>query len=556
MSGSSRSARRGPLDFVRPFLRSGLKPTLLLASAMVLFAACGKREATPAGGRAAPVLRVSQRNEPADLDPATATLPDEFFVLGALSEGLLVPDPTGGTPLPGAAERYEISADGLTYTFHLRADAAWSDGTPVTADDFVASYRRLLSPTTAAPKASLFFAVKNARAFATGAVTEFASVGFRAIDAHTLAITLGAPMARFPYYVASGPWLPANPRAVQAFGRTWTQPGHFVGNGMFTLTEWRAQQRIVVQKNPRYRDAAHVRLAGIEFIRMDNDEAEERAYRAGQIDVSVTVPRTKVAVYARERPAELHRAPTAETRFLTFNTRRAPLDQPDVRRALSLALDRQKLVERVLLGGQEPATRFIPPPLRLPQEPVPNLPPFGDASEARHLLAGAGFPEGKNFPRLEIAAWSPSQIPVLEAMQAMWRQELGIDVGIATREAKVLLAALPSGDYDIAFATTLTLLDVNDPVALLENFTSTAANNFPRWQSPEFDRLIASAIVERDTTRQAMQLSAAEALLLDASPVAPLYFNARNWLMSPRVHGWQEDALWTRSYLNIYLDEN
>jgi len=500
------------------------------------------------------ILRVSQRNEPADLDPATATLPDEFFIIRALSEGLLLPYPAGGAPLPAGAERFDVSPDGLTYTFHLRSDARWSNDEPVTAADFVESYRRLLTPATAAPKANLFFAVKNARAFATGTLADFAAVGFRAADAHTLVVTLAQPAPRFPSYVASGPWIPVNPRVVARYGRTWTAPGHFVGNGTFLLAEWRAQQRLVVKKNPRYRAAAGVRLDEIDFVRFDNDDTEERAYRAGQIDVTVTVPRTKLAVYARERPADLHGAPTAETRFLSFNTRRPALADARVRRALAFALDRAKIVERIMLGGQQPARRFIPPPLRPATAPPLTAELRDDPAEARRLLAAAGFPDGKHFPRLELAAWSPSQTPVLEAIQAMWREELGIDISIATREAKVLLAELGTGDYDIAFVTTLALLDVNDPVALLDNFTTAGATNFPQWHSDAFDRLLSSAAIERDPAQQAALLAAAESLLLDAAPVAPLYFNTHNWLMSPRVHGWQEDSLWNRAYAGIWLD--
>lgn len=533
---------------------SGWKSKIFCVVAVVVaVAGCARRE-PPATVRPQ-VLCVSQRNEPTDLDPATATLPDEFFVIGALSEGLLVPDPAGGAPLPAAAERYDISDDGRTYTFHLRPTGVWSNGEPVTAADFVDSYRRLLTPATAAPKANLFFAVKNARAFATGALADFSAVGIRATDPHTLVITLDRPSVRFPYYVASGPWTPVNPRVVAQFGRTWTAPGHFVGNGTFTLAEWRGQQRIVVKKNLRFRAAAAVRLEEIDFVRFNDDDTEERAFRTGQIDVTLTVPHTKLAVYARDHPTELHRTPTAETRFLSFNLRRPALADARVRRAFALAIERTKIVERVMQGGQSPALRFVPPQLR-----PTALPPLAaelreSPAEARRLFAEAGFPEGKNFPRLELAAWSHSQIPVLEAMQAMWRRELHVDVAIATREEKVLLAGLASGDYDIALVTTVALLDVNDPVALLENFTTASANNFPHWQSTEFDRVLATAAIERDASRQATLLSDAESQLLIAVPIAPLYFNTHNWLMSPRVHGWQEDALWNRRYQDIYLDE-
>ncbi len=535
----------------------------LVCAALSLFAAlqsaCSKSEKPTASASpsATPqILRIAQRNEPSDLDPATATLPDEFFILRALSEGLLVPDTANtnrGDPLPAAAERFTVSPDGLTYTFHLRPAATWSDGTPVTAADFLASYRRALTPATAAPKAHLFYAVKNAQAFLQGTVSDFSQVGFAAPSAHTLVITLAALTPRFPHYIASGPWLPTNPRAIAQHGRTWTQPGHFIGNGPFILTEWRQQQRIVVKKNPRYRAAATVRLDEIQFLRFDSGDTEERAYRAGQVDVTMSVPFTKIETYTRDRPAEFHRAPAAETRFLSFNTTRPALADPRVRRALSLAINRPQIVERITRGGQPPAVTFLPPSL-LGRDGSPSRPPSTpDPTTARNLLAAASYPAGRGFPRLELTAWSPSQSPVLEAIQAMWRTELGIEVSIVIHEAKVHLSAFASGSYDIAFATTAPLLEVTDPVALLANFTTTGANNYPRWQNATFDALIASASATADATRQSDLLSSAESLLLSESPLAPLYFNTRTWLMSPRVHGWREDPLWTRDYTAISL---
>ena len=309
-----------------------------------------------------------------------------------------------------------------------------------------------------------------------------------------------------------------------------------------------------MQKNPAYRDAAHVRLGGIEFLRFDSEDTEERAYRAGQVDVTMTVPRTKLLPYARGRPAELRRAPLAETRFLSFNTRRPPLDDPRVRFALALAIDRRRIVDRVLLGGQEPAGRLVPPSLRPPSAPA--IPMFRfDPDEARRLLAASGHAAGTNFPKLEMTAWSPSQTVVLEAVQEMWHQELGVEVAIAIRDAKVHLAALATADYDIGFVTTVALLDVADPVALLANFTSTAVNNFPHWQSTEFDRLLAAAATDGDAAGEAATLARAESLLIEAAPIAPIYFNNRSWLMSPHVRGWAEDELWNRRYQNVYLDE-
>ncbi len=519
--------------------------------------ACSKSEKSAASGTpttsAAQILRISQRNEPSDLDPATATLPDEFFILRALSEGLLIPDPAGGAPLPAAAANYDVSADGLIYTFHLRPEATWSDGSRVTAADFLSTYRRILAPGTAAPKAHLFDAVKNARAFLTGVVTDFSTVGFAAPTPLTFVVTLAQPSPRFPYYVASGPWLPVNSRAVAQHGRTWTQPGHFVGNGPFTLIEWRQQQRIVVKKNPRYRATATVQLDEIQFIRLDSGDTEERAFRAGQVDVTMSVPFTKIEPYQRDRPAEIHRAPLAETRYLSFNTQRPPLNDARVRHALALAIDRQKIVERITRGGQTPAKNFCPVTIDTPLLLEPSIwAPRLDPPLAVRFLAEAGFPGGKNFPRCELTAWSPSQVPVLEALQAMWREHLGIAVTIAIREAKIHLSALAAGTYDIAFVTTL--VDVADATAVFSEFTTGAPGNYPHWSDADYDARLARLTATRDPGARATLQAQADDHLLREAVVAPLYLNTRTWLMSPRVHGWSEDAFWSRHYYGIRMD--
>lgn len=517
----------------------------------MILSGCGRQEkfAESAGQ----TLRISQRNEPSDLDPATAGLPDDFFIIRALSEGLLVPSPDGATPRPGAAERFTVSADGLTYTFFLRAGATWSNGDPVTAEDFVSSLRRVLTPATAAPKADLLFAVKNARAFASGTLTDFSAVGIRSIDPRTLAISLEQPAPRFLDYVASGPWIPVHPATVARHGRTWTEPGNFVGNGPFTLAEWRPQQRIVVRKNPRYHAANAIRLDALEFLRFDSGETEERAFRAGQVDVTMSVPVSKLTGYERGRPDEFHRTPLAEMHYLSFNTTRPALSDPRVRRALALAIDRARIVERVLMGGQIPANRFLPPPLRPATDQGPLAGEFRhDVTEARRLLASAGFPEGRGFPRFEVAVWSPSQTRVLEAIQEMWRLSLGIDIAISLREARVHLDAMRNGQYEIGFATTL--LDVPDSLALFADFVGAAPDNLPQWRDADYDRLVEQARRRADRPSQERELLAAERRLLGEAPVAPIYFNARNWLMSPRVQGWQDDPLWTRFYDGVYLE--
>lgn len=507
-------------------------PVLLAAVVMLGLSACGPRPAAPADR----VLRISQRNEPATLDPQRATLPDEFFIIRALGEGLLTPNPAGGAPLPGAAEKWTVSPDGLTYTFHLRADAKWSNGDLVTAQDFVWSVARALTPGTSAPKAALFFPLKNARAFYLGHKKSFGSVSVSAPDGHTLQLTLERPDADFPAIVASGPWIPIHRATAECLGRTPFNPKNYVGNGPFVLTGWVPNQRITVRKNLLYRDAAALHLDGIQFMAFDNGDTEERAFRASQLDVTMSVPFSKLATYRAERPSPLRTVPLHETRYLALNTTRPPLNDPRVRRALALALDRNALVEKVLLGGQQPAFNFVPAGLG-GYAPATFL--AENAGEARRLLAAAGFPGGRGFPKLELSTWVSTA--VLEAIQQMWRRELGLEVTLVQREAHTHLAALATGDYAIAFMTAIP--DYDGASDLFIQLTAGHPANYPHWRNAEYDRLVAAA-----------RWTPAEKILLEDMPLIPLYFNTQNFLAAPRVRHWRTDRLWTRYYRDVTLE--
>ena len=543
---SGRNGSAGFFASLRMTVSGGFSFCVLLCVFVATHAGCSKPAAAPGQ-----VLRLSQRNEPATLDPQLATLPDEFFIIRALSEGLLTPAPGGGAPLPGAAEKWEVSADGLTYTFHLRAGAKWSNGDAVTAGDFVYSIHRALSPAFAAPKAALFFPLKNAEAFYTGREREFAAVGVRALDDRRLELTLGEPVADFPAMVASGSWIPVHPdtmeksRGMDQRNPAWTRPGNFIGNGPYILTGWRPNQDITVRRNPAYWDAAHVLQSEIRFLAFDNGDSEERAFRAGQVDVTMAVPVTKLAGYRAASPPVLHDAPLHETRYLALNTTRPPLDDVRVRRALALALDRTALVEKVLQGGQQPAFNFVPPGLGgyAPREKI-----TADAAEARRLLAAAGFPGGRGFPKLELTTWpvNPAQ---LEAIQQRWARELGIEVTLAPREARTHLAALAAGDYALAFMTAIP--DYDGASDLFNRLKTGSPDNYPHWSSAEFDRLVAAAGRLDSAAARNTAYQLAEHVLLDEMPVIPLYFNAQNFLVQPAVKGWQADRLWTRFYKNL-----
>ncbi|HEY4248928.1 MAG TPA: peptide ABC transporter substrate-binding protein [Lacunisphaera sp.] len=508
---------------------------------------CAKRPPT-SGGQ---VLRISQRNEPATLDPHLATLPDEFFIIRALSEGLLSPSPDGGAPHPAGAESWSVSPEGLVYTFHLRRDARWSNGDPVTAADFVYSIHRVLSPALGAPKAPLFYPLKNARAFYSGREKNFSAVGVKAINEHELEFTLAEPTADFPAMVASGPWIPVHQATIEKNGTMdardsqWTSPPNFVGNGPFTLTAWRPNQEITVTRSKIYRDATQVHLQEIRFVAFDNGDSEERAFRAGQLDVTMAVPFSKIATYREMRPSPLHTLPLAETRFLSLNVNRPPLNDVRVRRALSLALDREALTGKILRGGQRPAFSYVPPDLG-GYSPATLL--TENAATARQLLAEAGYPGGKNFPKLELTSWATTPA-VLEAIQQMWHRELGIEINLVQREARTHLAALAVGDYAIALATVIP--DYDGASDAFDYLLSGNPLNYPHWSSPDYDRLVRAAARTTSNDARNATYQHAERILLGELPLIPLYFNAQNFLLQPRVKNWEADRLWTRFYPEI-----
>ena len=514
-----------------------------------LAASCSK---APIYEQAPSLIRISQRNEPSDLDPAKTSLVDDYFIIRALSEGLVIISPETGAPIPGTAISWTHSLDSKTWTFNLRKDAKWSNGDTVTANDFIESYKRVLTASFAAPKAELFFLVKNAKAFYSGTLSDFSQVGFNAPDEHTLIITLENPTPDFLMYAISGVWIPIHPATVMKWGKNWTKPEHYVGNGAYTLKSWMLNQKITVEKSATYHDRDKVHISNIEFIRYDNAESEERSYRSGGVDITMAIPISKIPIYSKEHPTEIHRCVLGETRYISFNTTKYPLNDPRIREAIYLALDRSTLVTNVLKGGQLPIDKLIPEAIWRNSDKSSFVLPEHinqerNLARARLLLKEAGFPEGKNFPTLELSSWTNTTL--LEAIQATLKRDLNISVTINLQEARVHLAALQSGNYSIGLMTLIP--DVADPLEILENFSSHSANNYPHFKDAEFDQLLEEARTINDRTIRQNLLRKAEHRLLSLAPIAPIYLNSQNWLMSEHVTGWYADPLWRRSYIGL-----
>ena len=536
---------------------SGVGLWFLASLICLLTTSCGQRESAVASGNRQGILHFSVGSEPTDLDPHIITGLAEAKIIPALFESLVSFDPADLHPTPALAESWEISPDGLTYVFHLRANAVWTNGDPVTAQDCVDSWHRMLTPTLAADYAYLFYVLRGAEDFNRGQTTDFSTVGATARDARTLVVTLAHPAPYFLQILLNMPWRPVHVRSIAAAGdayrrgTSWTRVGQIVTNGPFVLKEWSPHQRLVVEKSPVYWDRAHVRLNRIVFYPTDSIDVEERAFRAGQIHLTWSLSLSKVAAYLRDQPAVVRVDPYLDTYFFRFNTRRAPLNDERVRRALSLAIDRTAIAEKILKGGQLPAPSFVHP--GTPNYTVP-LRPARDLATARRLLSEAGFPEGRGLPPIDLL-YNNSEILrlVAESIQEMWRRDLGVQVALANQEYKVVFANRRAGNYQILLSDWVG--DYLDATTFLDLWRSAAGNNHTGWTNPAYDALMNRADATADPADRAAFLQQAEVLMLDSAPIAPIYFNTHVYLLQPAVKGWHPSPMDHIDYRHVWLEE-
>ena len=534
-----------------------LRLALRSAAVSLLAAGCAHRETPAEAGIREQVLHLGNGSEPRDLDPHVVVSFNDFNIVLALFEGLTGIDERTSLPVPALAERWETSADGLVWRFHLRPDARWSNGDALTAQDCVFGIHRALSPQLASEYAYVLYPLKNAEAFNAGRVTDFTQVGVRAIDATTLAFTLERPAPYLASAATLPAWFPVHRASIEKLGRfdnravPWTRPENMVCNGPFILKEWTPGSRVVVGRNPHYWDARHVRLNGMVFYPIENAATQEAAFRAGQLHLTSDVPLSKIAAYRRDHPAVLRIDPFLDTAFLRLNVRRAPFTDRRVRQALARAIDRSALVRDVALGGQQPAHCLTPPDTAgyTARAAIPD-----DFDAARRLLAEAGYPGGRGFPKVEIQfATLELNQRLLEAVQQMWRRELGIEIALANKEQRVWLNDERQLNYDISYAHWIG--DYVDPSTYLELFTADGGNNSTGWASSDYDRLVRAAGAEQDFPRRNELYQQAEAILMDEAPVVPVFFGTRVFLCHPAVKNWQPALLGIHQYKNVYLEK-
>lgn len=532
--------------------------TLLVILLFIGLMACGPTENNVESGTRDQVLHLGNGSEPPSLDPHLSTAVNSSNIVSAILEGLVSPNPQTLEPEPGAASRWEISEDLTRYTFHINPNARWSNGDPVTSNDFIFAWRRLLMPDLAAEYAYQLFVVENAEAFNKGEIEDFNQVGVRAIDDKTLEVNLNAPTPYFLSLLSHPSTYPVHPPTITMHGdiddpgNLWTRPGNYVGNGPFKLEEWALNRIVTVKKNPYYWDAENVKLQEIRFYPIENLTTEERMFRSGSLHLTYEVPEEKIAKYLREKPEVINVSLYLGTYFYRFNVKRPPFNDPRVRRALSMSVNRQQIVDAITKGGQVP-TYNLTPANTLGYTARAKI-PF-DLKKARELMAQAGFPDGKGFPEVDLLYnTSEGHQKIAVAIQQMWKINLGIDVRLYNQDWKAFLETEKNGDFEIARGSWIG--DYVDPNTFLDMFVTDGGNNRSGWSSKEYDRLIRKASRTANQKDRYELFQQAEAILIEESPIIPVYTYTAKYLKSLDVKGWYANILNQHPLKYVYLERD
>ncbi len=532
---------------------------VIAGSVMAALLACSRGESNVAAGNRNGVLYFGNGAEPQAIDPHVLYGIQDFNISQALFEGLVAINPFTLEIEPGVAQRWELSDDGKVLTFHLNPRARWSNGDPVTAEDFVWSLRRSLHPDMGGPLAYTLFPIMGAEAFSKGELAGPEALGVRALNSQTLQILLKNPDPYFLATLASYPAYPVHRATVEAHGKftdrftPWTRVENFVGNGPFTLTEWKLNRRLLATKSETYWDADKVTLKAIDFRPIDSEAAEEKMFRAGQLHFTFQVPINKIPAYQKMSNSPYHQAPLQATYYLQFNINRFPVDDLRVRRALAMAIDREKLVATVLNGTEVASSSLVP--VATPNYTPPDNMHY-DPEQARALLAEAGYPGGQGWPGLEYLYNTNQQSrQIAIALQQMWKDELNVAISLTNMEWKVYLDTTRQKDYALSRAGWQA--GSLSPAEFLNMFTSGRSTNNTGFSDARYDEIMRKLAPEAvDTEARLALMQEAEAILLQAVPIIPIYtFNSKH-LVQPSMMGAPPNLLDLPNFKYISLDPN
>lgn len=530
---------------------------LLLVILVLGFSACERKKLIDIGAEQQ-ILYYGNATDITGVDPhGTNGMPEQRVML-SLYEGLVTKDPKTLEIVPAVADRWEVSQDHMTYVFHIREDAKWSNGDSITAQDFVKSWSRGLMPALGNETVTSLFVFKNAEKYYQKEIDDLSLVGFQALDDQHLKIELENPTPYFLQLLDYIGLFPVHTGNIQQFGalddpaNPWAKPDNFVGNGAFTLKDWVPGRSLVVEKNPHYWDKDNVRLNEIHFMPIEQLLVEERMFKAGHLHRTEWMPYAKIPVYRNNKDPEYNHYPYLATYYYAFNVTKPPFDDVRVRKALAYAVDRKTLVESVTNGVQS-ATGAFTPPNTLGYTSRSQI--VFDVARARQWLAEAGYPDGKNFPFVELTYNnSEDHRKIAEAIQQMWKKHLNINVKLKNQEWKVFLYEVKNLNHNVARMAWVG--DYIDPNTFLELFTSSSGDNRTGWHTKEYDDLIRKAATIADKEERYEIFQQAESILLDAAPIIPLYNYTTNNLISTQVKGYYPNILDYYSYKNLYLELN
>ncbi len=490
------------------------------------------------------VLRRGNLTEAETIDPLLATTAPENNIVGDMFLGLTTED-INSHVIPGAAESWTTSADGLVWTFKLRDNLKWSDGTPLKAADFVFSFRHLLDPKTAARYASIEYVIKNAEAVNTGKLPP-EQLGVRAPDDRTVEITVESPTPFLAGLMKHYTAFPIPEHVYKKYGETWTRPGNMVSNGAYMLAEWSPHDHIKLVKNPHFYDAPNVRIDEVYFYPVESEATALTMYRAGDIDGNFGtrgIPVAQLPMLQKTLGSQVHVAPILANSYMALNTRRAPFNDKRVRRAVSLCIDRVILADKVVKDQRVPAYAFVPPGIANYHNTARNN--FADwpmeqrRAEARRLLAEAGYTPKKplTFEYLYNASVDQRRATVAEAALL---KECGVIMQPIVNELKIHYSRMQNDDFTAGWAGWIG--DYNDPQNFLYLMDSrSGVFNYGAYNNPSFDRLLDEAKVTIDLEVRAGILAKAEQLALDDDAVVPLDFSTAKELVSPAIKGFADN---------------
>ena len=509
-----------------------------ILAAISLLPACGPKP----HGNAGLELRRGNGSEPDSIDPQLARMEAAMTILRDSYEGLVTMAPDG-SPAPGVAESWEISADGRRYTFSLRPAARWSNGDPVVAGDFVAAWHRLVDPATASQYALMLEPVVNAAAIVAWKAP-VDTLGVSAPDAATLVVELAEPSPYFLAMLSHPSTFPVHRPTLAANPKEFARPGVAVTNGAFTPVEWAIGSHILAKRNTNYWNDAATRLDAVRYVHVADPATELTRFRAGELDVTYTTPPGEAARLQRDLPGQLHVAPTLGVYYYGLALDLPPFkDAPKLRQALAMAVDRDVLTRQVLGDGELPAYGWVPPGVAgyAPQQFAwSRLEPAARIAEAKRLYAEAGYSAARPL-RVELrTSKSPLHDRIALAVTAMWKETLGAEVSLRSEDFRVLKAAVDAREVPLFRGSWIG--DYNDAYSFLQVLKGGFGINLPRYASDPYDVALAMAATAAPE-RRATYLAAAENQLLADVPLIPLYYYASKHLVSPRVQGWYDNVM-------------